>query len=304
MFEQPNRNDGSSTVNSDESAVIADIEIDDEFDLIQYIYDLEQRVTALEDEGDAKDEIIDEQASLIDELRQRLNDDTTSDDEPHDSESQELVSELEDRLSEKDDRITEQSDRIDELESRVDELEEYRADNEHDKADIRSTVHEADQQSSSNVNVIDKVNQKVDTVKSKLKRINGGRNSLEQIVRLPDEIAQEALSKNQLRARTIARDIRNIDWDTAMKGKVIESRAVRDKLRETYSNAHHQTVSRVMEFINEMGGEHVTMKQRNGRNKLVVDQPLIDQLTSAEQLDVEDIDQVNTSGVMTTVTKG
>lgn len=88
--------------------------------------------------------------------------------------------------------------------------------------------------------------------------------------------------------------------------KVIDSRAICTKLRETYSKAHHQTVSRVMDFINEMGGEHVQLRENtdNGRRKLVFEPELIDQLETAEQLDVDEIDAVNTNGVMTQVRGG
>lgn len=86
--------------------------------------------------------------------------------------------------------------------------------------------------------------------------------------------------------------------------KVIDSRTIRKQLRETYSKAHHQTVSRAMEFINEIGGEHVQLKQNAGRQKLVFEPDLIDPLESVEQLAVDDIDQVTTSGVMVIVRKG
>lgn len=239
--------------------------------LIEYIKNIEKKTDAqneiIEEQDerlDRKDEIIEEQDEMIELLKETIDkyEQFQEDVEEHQNE---LIEHVRNEID-KDDLSESDKERLEELEN---EFLNYRTTNEKDKAQIRSAVHDADQQAENNVSVIDKVNQKVDTVMSKLKRINGGRNSLEQIVRLPDEIAQETLSKNQLRARSIVCNITDVDWDTAMKGKVIKSRAVRDKLRETYSNAHHQTVSRVMEFINEMGGEHVTMKQRNGRNGTV-----------------------------------
>lgn len=349
MSAQPTSNDGSSTDNSNESIAVADIPLDDEHALTQFIYDLIQRVNQLEQQQDEQQEMMNAlgdflqmdnpQEELIEYIKGledtvEEQDETIKNQEKQLNEKDEIieeqneiideykdykggVDELIDEINENQDKLVEiVREEIDENEisesnkERLEELEnefaEYRSQNEKDKAQIRSTVHEADQQSSTNVNVIDKVNQKVDTIKSKFKRVSGGRSSLEQIVRLPDKIAQEALSKNQLRARAIVRDLKSVEWDTTMQGKVVESSAIRDKLRETYSKAHHQTVARVMEFIADMGGEQVELfqSQDDGRNKLSFETDLIDQLQNTEQLDTDDIENVNTSGVMPTVTKG
>lgn len=217
-------------------------------------------------------------------------------------ETRERVSELEETVSEQQETIEEQDDRIDSLEG---ELSAYREENERDKADIRGTLTDADERASANLNVIDKLNTKVKEISGELERVNGGRSSLEQIVRLPDEIATESLSKNQLRSRAIASEITSVDWDHAMHGrKVIDSRAIRNKLRETYSKAHHQTVGRVMEFLDEMGGEDVRLKQGRKRKKLVFEPDLFEQLDRAEQLDSDEIDGVHTNGVIATVRGG
>ncbi len=243
------------------------------------------------------DAVVDKLISAIHETRDRV------------TELEETVSEQQDTLAEQQETIDEQATTIEEQDERIDALEEelasYRTENERDKADIRSTVTDADEQSSVNLNVIDKLNTKMKEITGELKRVNGGRSSLEQIVRLPDAIATEALSKNQLRSRAIVSEIKSVKSKTAMKGrKVIDSRAIRDKLRETYSKAHHQTVSRVMEFIEEMGGNDVRLKQGKKRKKLVFEPELIEQLDRAEQLDGEEIDDVHTNGVMATVRGG
>lgn len=232
----------------------------------------------------------DESGVIVDELISALH------------ETQERVTELEETVSEQQTTIEKQDARIDSLE---DELATYREENERDKADIRGTLTDAEERSSVNRNVLDKLNTNVKEISGELKRVNGGRSSLEQIVRLPDAIATESLSKNQLRSRAIASEITSVKWDHAMQGrKVIDSRAIRTKLRETYSKAHHQTVSRVMEFLNEMGGDDVRLKQGEKRKKLVFEPDLIEQLDRAEQLDSDEIDGVHTNGVMATVRGG
>lgn len=195
----------------------------------------------------------------------------------------------------------------DELASVKDEFQQYKERNEKDKAEIRGDVHETDEQTETNLNLFDTLNQKVKEFSGELKRVNDGRNSLEQIVRLPAEIAQEALSKNQLRARSIAQDISSLRSKEAFHGrKIITSSTIREKLQATYSKGHHQTVNRVMDFINEMGGEDVKIKRSETDNskQLVFEENLVDLLTTAEELDADAIEQVNTSGVMATVRKG
>lgn len=195
----------------------------------------------------------------------------------------------------------------DELASVKDEFQQYKERNEKDKAEIRGDVHETNEQTETNLTLFDTLNQKVKEFSGELKRVNDGRNSLEQIVRLPAEIAQEALSKNQLRARSIAQDISRLRSKEAFHGrKIITSSTIREKLQATYSKGHHQTVNRVMDFINEMGGEDVKIKRSETDNskQLVFEENLVDLLTTAEELDADAIEQVNTSGVMATVRKG
>lgn len=69
---------------------------------------------------------------------------------------------------------------------------------------------------------------------------------------LPDKITHRAdLSKNQLRAREIALNIGTI-LTTVPAGTRVISSDIKDKLGELYNTAHDQTVSRVMDFLDDL----------------------------------------------------
>lgn len=274
--DQPNDTDGRGTVNCNESGAVVDR-------LISVLHGTQKRVSELE-------ETMSDQQAMIDDQQEAI------------EEQQATIEEQQATIDTQQATIEEQDARIDGVEE---ELASYRADNEHDKAEIRSTLTDADEQSTVNLNVIDTLNTKVKEITGELKRVTGGRSSLEQIVRLPDAIATESLTKNQLRSRAIAAEITSVRSKMALQGrKLIDSQAIREKLREKYGKAHYQTVSRVMDFLNEMGGEQVRLKQGEKRKKLVFDPELIDQLEQTEQLEADEIDALHTNGVMATVREG
>lgn len=241
--------------------------------LISMVYDLKHQVTELEDTVAEQQETIDDQQRTIDEFG------TES------SEQQQTIEELQDWT--------------DTLETK---LADYRAANERDKALIKQDSTEAVDRSDANLDDIIDIENEFSELRAELRRVNGGRSSLEQVVMLPDEIAHRAdLSKNQLRARDVASDIKRLAKNVPA-GSIVHSSSIKSKLKDLFNKGHDNTVARVMDFINDFAGEQCEIIHRNGRKSLVLDDELVEQLDRAEQFAVDNVDAVLTDGVRITTT--
>lgn len=156
--------------------------------------------------------------------------------------------------------------------------------------------------SDANLDDIIAIENEFSELRAELRRVNGGRSSLEQVVMLPDEIAHRAdLSKNQLRARNVASDIKRL-VKKVPAGSIVHSSSIKSKLKDLFNKGHDNTVARVMDFINDFAGEQCEIIHRNGRKSLVLDDELVEQLDRAEQFAVDDVDAVLTDGVSITTT--
>lgn len=221
------------------------------------------------------------------------------------------------QLEQKDERIEELENDRDtlrtELDETKDELANYQERNESDKADIRQQVHELDNMSAGNSSVLGKLHDKVNDVKENVNNSSSDESPLEQICRLPKKVARDALSKNQSRAREIVTSLNDVKTEQAMAGTVIPSTSIREYLMEEYGSAHYQTVSRVMEFLSDMGGSDAQVR-KNGDNPwlkdggsdihaVVLENDLVKSIRSIEQLDSEEIEGV-TNGVRPTLSGG
>jgi len=94
--------------------------------------------------------------------------------------------------------------------------------------------------------------------------------SLEDVIRLPEHVAEDSLSKNQERARFVAKDI--VDYSTSVPaGRVIRSSEIRRVLRAGEdSTIHTETVSRVMDFLDRLGEDDVRIKESQSGERVVV----------------------------------
>jgi chromosome segregation ATPase len=175
------------------------------------------------------------------------------------------------------DTIEQQANRINELE---DELADYRAHNEHDKAQIRQKVTELEKQQTE-VSSED-ATPGVDAGKDPSQNAE---TPLERICALPEHVADRELTANQERARFIARDVRDYA-EKAPAGLVIDSRAIKRVLTASEGKRPHtQTVARVMEFLDDLGKDAVQLKKRRGRKFVVVDRDAADRLAHHDRCD-------------------
>lgn len=171
----------------------------------------------------------------------------------------------------------------DELEELIEQKVEERTSHLHDRIDkLESTVEHLESElevQSGNVRGaharIGKVEDKQDTETTPepdnptLEASEDTSTPLEQIVSLPEHMANRELTANQERARFVASDVKDYA-DKVPAGFVMSSRTIR-KLLTTYlgKRPHNQTVARVMERLDELGKDDVQLKKRRG-NKIVV----------------------------------
>jgi cell division protein FtsB len=94
---------------------------------------------------------------------------------------------------------------------------------------------------------------------------------LAQLTNLPEHVAEEELTANQQRARFVAKDVRDYA-DKTPKGYVLDSAAISRVLTvRDGESPHTETVSRVMDFLDQLGKDGVTTKLHKGRRIAVFD---------------------------------
>jgi hypothetical protein len=106
--------------------------------------------------------------------------------------------------------------------------------------------------------------------------------ALEDTLRLPDGVAEDSLSANQLRARSVARDIRDYaEFNHQYGNYSLTAKRLRIVLKahSDDNTAHHETVKRVRKFLNRLGETEVTMTEdRGGTKRLVFAESLVDRI--------------------------
>ncbi|AKU08145.1 hypothetical protein [Haloferax gibbonsii] len=101
---------------------------------------------------------------------------------------------------------------------------------------------------------------------------------LQQLIRLPSK-ARSKLTANQERARFIAKDIR--EYATSVPaGFALDSSTIRTVLHAKEGRTPHtQTVSRVMDFLDDLGKEGVKIVKRRGTKRVIFSEHAVSELT-------------------------
>jgi hypothetical protein len=95
---------------------------------------------------------------------------------------------------------------------------------------------------------------------------------LERIVALPERMAQSELTANQERARFVATDVMNYTRSVPA-GRAIKSSEIGTVLRAgTECKGRSQTVSRVIQFLDELGADGVEVVERRGERRVIFDE--------------------------------
>jgi outer membrane murein-binding lipoprotein Lpp len=165
--------------------------------------------------------------------------------------------------------VKEQAERIHDLEQ---ELESVREDQEtaaRDRAETKQRVSSLEEGPSK------------DTTPTPEPDNNGSttpQTPLERIITLPEQMAETELTANQQRSRFVATDI--VDYSRSVPaGRAIKSSEISTVLRAgTDCKGRSQTVSRVIEFLNRLGGDGVKVVERRGERRVVFDDETVDRL--------------------------
>lgn len=181
---------------------------------------------------------------------------------------------LRDRVDDLETDKSQLEQRVDELEHRVEKAENG-TDYAHDRVDdLDATVERG----------LEYVHERIDGFAEgdfddeppRMEPDNNARNSedspLKQITDLPQHLAEEQLSENQQRARSIATDLSDYADTGTPKGWVIDSSTISKVLTaQEGESPHTETVSRVIDFLDGFGKDDVETKIHKGRRIAVFD---------------------------------
>ncbi len=188
--------------------------------------------------------------------------------------------------------VERQAERIDELEDRLDDEQTQRG---KDDAELRQRIHELEER-------LDDVEDEESTTETPTPdgEKDGSTDTqtpLEQICNLPEEAVVSQLSANQRRARFVARDVDQYA-SKVPAGYSITSGEISTVLRAgTDCDGRTQTVARVMDFLDRLGGDAVKIVKRRGTKRIVFDEEIVEKLGEIE-------DQGDNTGCYDTVGVG
>jgi hypothetical protein len=184
---------------------------------------------------------------------------------------------LREQVDENSEQIEAQQEQLDELE---DETDNVREDAARDRAKIRRRIHDVEETLAdtdfSDANPGTNV-EKPASIDQHLPET-----SLEQVVAFPEQLADEQLTINGKRARFIASDVRDYA-QSVPAGWSISSSTLRQVLKAAYGSGHTQTASRVMEILDNFGGEEVQIVERRGTKRVVFSDKLVNRLDRCGQ---------------------
>jgi hypothetical protein len=116
---------------------------------------------------------------------------------------------------------------------------------------------------------------------------------LENLVALPEDVAEQSLSKQDKRARFIAMDARDYG-DKCIDGRIITAgRSGRTLAAGLDVDPHPEKVRRVMKRLKELGKDSTKLRKKNGEKRINIDEAAVDRLERHAEMDHADHDVVN-----------
>jgi len=176
--------------------------------------------------------------------------------------------ELHTRLDETEAEAAQARERAREAEGRVEELEEelsqHQAESAKERAEIKQRVTTLEESEESGER------EETPTPNTEDTTIQEPDTPLEEVVQLPEHLAEENLSANQQRARFVARDIHEYARSVPA-GKVLKSSELRRVLTASEEGrVHTETVSRVLSFLDDLGQGDVKIRETQAGERVVV----------------------------------
>jgi len=178
--------------------------------------------------------------------------------------------------------VEHQSERIGELEEQVDELEEevesLREDSNHhakERADVCRRVSALEESETKD---------KTPTREGEKTAVQETETPLEDVIDLPEEVVDDNLTANQERARFVAMDV--VDYSRSVPaGRAIRSSDLRKVLgAKEESPVHTQTVSRVIEQLEQLGKDGVKVRKgRDGERRVVFSDEIVERIVALQR---------------------
>jgi chromosome segregation ATPase len=175
-------------------------------------------------------------------------------------------------------KVADTNGRVSEVEDEVDDIHEDVDRAWKEIADTNSRVSDLEENVDTDASDASKSDNSTDNPKGESAQTS--HSALEQICSLPEHVADDNLTKNQQRARSVAMNIETYGRSVPAGVALSFSRLRSVLTAQEDSRAHYQTVRRVAEFLSEFGDDEVEITETRGGDTVVVfRERLVDSLT-------------------------
>jgi TolA-binding protein len=173
--------------------------------------------------------------------------------------------------------VEEQQKQIEELQDRLDEEQTQRG---KDDAELRGRITDAEDR-------LDTVEDDVsgETTPSPETETDASTDTqtpIEDVIRIPEHLVEESLTANQQRSRAVAKDIHQYSRSVPA-GRAIKSSELRRVLSAQSDGGptHTETVSRVMDMLDDLGKDAINVRTSQSGEKVVVfDEDLVKRIVA------------------------
>jgi hypothetical protein len=201
-------------------------------------------------------------------------------DERVEQETQDLRDELQEEREKRrraEDRLADLEDDVDEHDDRIDSVDKKRRYLLEDFAKLESRLEDGDLADDADAGAAPDVPRET---------------SLEDVVALPEDVAEQSLSKQDKRARFIAMDARDYG-DKCPIGRIVTAGNVGRTLAAGLDvDPHPETVRRVMRRLDALGKDSTTLRKKNGEKRIIIDEDAVARLERHAEMDHADHDVV------------
>jgi chaperonin cofactor prefoldin len=196
-------------------------------------------------------------------------------------------SDLVETAASKQDRLEELETRVEILETQIKSERETRA---KEAAEDRKRLHDLETQinevsSETESESTPDGSQSVDTAStSSTPQVQPPETPLEDVIQIPEHLVESNLTANQRRARFVAKDIHEYT-QRVPAGRAIKSAELRRVLAAGEdARIYTETVSRVIEFLDQLGGEAVEVQEsKDGQRVIVFTEAIVERIRTHNQ---------------------
>lgn len=193
-----------------------------------------------------------------------------------------------DRLDELEQRVEDQQDQIDDLEEENEQLQEENERLRERLDEVETDVQILDSRADGLHSGLDRLQERLEDgdlqedVERAAESTVERKTPIEDVVALPEDVAERSLTENQQRARFIAQDV-DTYGESCLAGRVLKAGRVGRVLRAGLDvEPHPETVSRVMRILEDLGEEDTTLRKKQGEKRIAFDGDLVDRLNRVQ----------------------